>query len=90
MGPPPTVTDRALPMRPILGGLLVNALLYATALWVLAWVTRPLLRLRPVRWTREALRARQGLCPECAFDLKFDLARGCPECGWHRALAESR
>ena len=26
-----------------------------------------------------------GLCPQCSYDLRGDLARGCPECGWRRS-----
>ena len=29
-------------------------------------------------------RANRGLCPRCAYDLRHQLAEGCPECGWNR------
>jgi hypothetical protein len=76
--------ERTLPLRPIWSGLLVNTLLFAMAWWLLAWVTTPLRRWRPGRIYREAMRARRGRCPGCNFDLQFELARGCPECGWRR------
>ena len=33
---------------------------------------------------REKRRMRRGLCPLCNYDLRGDLAAGCPECGWNR------
>ena len=37
-----------------------------------------------VWWGRPARRRTLGQCPECAYDLRGDLASGCPECGWNR------
>jgi hypothetical protein len=27
---------------------------------------------------------KRGMCPKCHYDLRGDLAGGCPECGWNR------
>jgi hypothetical protein len=26
----------------------------------------------------------RGMCPKCHYDLKGEIAKGCPECGWNR------
>jgi len=36
------------------------------------------------RFLRESLWLRRGCCMRCGYDLRFDLANGCPECGWRR------
>ena len=36
---------------------------------------------------RQNLRAKRGRCLPCGYDLRGDLARGCPECGWRREPA---
>ena len=33
-------------------------------------------------------RRNRGLCPICAYDLRHEYHRGCPECGWGRAASE--
>ncbi len=66
---------RALPYRPIWRGFIANTAVYAGSIFVL-WML--LLR------SRELHRLRHGRCPCCAYDLRFDLASGCPECGWRR------
>ncbi len=33
-------------------------------------------------------RRNRGLCPSCAYDLRFEYHRGCPECGWGREARE--
>jgi hypothetical protein len=67
------------PWRPIWGGLLVDTLLYATAIAAL-WG----LCTKPRRFFREVSRVKRGCCVACGYDLGYDLARGCPECGWRR------
>ncbi|MGP1346866.1 MAG: hypothetical protein ACTS3F_09415 [Phycisphaerales bacterium] len=68
-----TITEvRALPLTPIWPGLILNTLIYATALW--------LLTLGPLR-LRRALRTRKGHCPHCAYDLNNLTTDRCPECG---------
>jgi hypothetical protein len=76
-GTPTSRSDqfRALPLRPILGGIAMNAVLYAGA-----W---SFILFAPGR-IRRASRRRRGRCPRCGYDLKHDLAAGCPECGWDR------
>lgn len=44
----------------------------------------PGLILAAIGLIRERRRARKGLCPKCAYDLRHDFASGCPECGWGR------
>ena len=29
-------------------------------------------------------RRNKGLCPRCAYDLRYQYSEGCPECGWGR------
>ncbi len=70
---------RALPLRPIWPGLLANSSLYATAIF-LPWIAFLMLRVLH--------RLRHGRCPQCAYDLRFDLASGCPECSWRREGAQ--
>lgn len=36
---------------------------------------------------RRAIRRALGLCPTCRYDLRGDLASGCPECGWGKPAA---
>jgi hypothetical protein len=65
--------------HPIWGALAIDGILYGTALWLLYQSTFGLRR-----FLREASRARRGCCVQCGYDLRFDLAAGCPECGWRR------
>lgn len=37
------------------------------------------------RYGKRWLRRYRGRCPQCAYDLRGDLAAGCSECGWKRA-----
>lgn len=66
---------RALPIMPVWAGLAGDTLIFAAAWWLLLLAPRPL---------RAGLRRRRGRCPACAYDLRRDLAGGCPECGWNR------
>jgi hypothetical protein len=68
-----------LPLRPIWIGLLVNGMIYGVMLGLLYLST---FKLR--KFVRESLWLRRGCCMRCGYDLRFDLARGCPECGWRR------
>jgi hypothetical protein len=72
----PLADFRALPLRPIPRGLLLDTALYAAA-WALLLTlaaTRPLRRIR---------RRARGHCPACGYDLASLPA--CPECGWNRS-----
>jgi hypothetical protein len=66
-------------------GLTVNALLFATVI-----ATGRLLLLVPGRFVREVSRLRSGRCIACGYDLGYDFARGCPECGWRRPTGPAR
>jgi len=67
-----------LPLAPIWGGFLLDTAVY-TALW-----SGLILGVPTIRRVR---RRRHGRCPRCAYDLKHEFTRGCPECGWGRAAA---
>ncbi len=63
---------RLMPMRPLLLGLAINTLVYATLLWLLAGGAFAL---------RRFVRVRRGLCPTCGYDLRHGEHEACPECG---------
>ena len=65
----------AIPFQPIWLGLGADSVIYGSAAWFLLRCCRAILR---------ANRRRRGLCPACAYDLRADLASGCPECGWNK------
>ncbi len=79
---PPGALPEALPLLPIWPGLLVDTLAWAAVATALV----RLLRL-PVRVVRRSLRLYHGRCPECGYDLRYDLAKGSPECSWRRVPA---
>jgi hypothetical protein len=54
-------------------------MLYALVLAGLYWAL-----VVPRRFVREVGRMRRGCCVACGYDLGFDFAPGCPECGWRR------
>ena len=64
-----------LPLRPIWAGMSVNTIVYAGIVWVVLGL------LRVIRGHIRELLLR---CPECGYDLRGNLAGGCPECGWRR------
>jgi hypothetical protein len=76
-GRPETMRLRRLPVRPVWPGLLVDSTAFG-AVW---------LGLMLCFATLYSRRSRLGHCPRCGYDLKHDLAAGCPECGWGRAEA---
>ena len=63
---------RALPLRPILPGFLINTLFYAVIVWLL-W-SAPFT-------TRRIMRKRRGRCVRCGYDLRHVEHDVCPECG---------
>ncbi len=68
-------SPRALPLMPLLRGMVMNAIVWATTAWAFVSLARR-------RWRHR--RSRRGLCVACAY-----LVRGfssCPECG--RAVIE--
>lgn len=74
------LTTFTLPTRLVWSGLAINtaalAIILAAGRWLLT---------RPIYFLTEAARARRGCCIRCGYDLQFNLAAGCPECGWRRA-----
>lgn len=80
---PPQVTSGMLvafgaqwPNRVLWSGMIVNELFYVLLIvsTFFSW-----------RYGRRWIRRRRGRCPQCAYDLRGDLASGCSECGWKRA-----
>lgn len=67
--------ERVICYQPRWLGLCVN-----TAFWGALW----LVVLAVPAAMRGSRRRAKGLCPACAYDLKGQLAEGCPECGWNR------
>jgi hypothetical protein len=67
-------TWRALPLRPLWVGLILNTLVFA-GLWALV--------LLGANRLRRLLRLRKGLCPQCRYDLRGGSEQRCPECGWN-------
>jgi hypothetical protein len=69
---------RAIPLRPVPGGFLLDTALYGVA-WACMWA------LAGSPWTlRRIRRRRHGRCPRCAYDLRGGPPRTCPECGWRQ------
>lgn len=64
-----------LPWRPLWAGFAANTALYS-ALWFGVLFVPGAAR----RWVR----LRRGRCLKCGYDLRGNLAAGCPECGWGR------
>ena len=77
-GPP---SRHRLPLRPLWAGFIINTIIYATVLWTVWAVRRPLCALPRVR---RLLRMSGGRCPQCGYDLRGRLEAGCSECGWNR------
>ncbi len=71
-GPYQSGLPRALPLRPILGGFLINTLFYAAILWPL--ICGPFV-------LRRLIRRKRGLCVACGYDLRHADHDACPECG---------
>ncbi len=67
--------DRVICLRPDWRSLGLDTLCFAVLWWAILMFRTSLKR---------RLRFKRGLCPECAYDLRHDLAKGCPECGWRR------
>lgn len=67
------------PLRPIPVGFAVDTIVYAAA-----WFCVLNLRVLRPSWWREGSRLRGGRCPSCGYDLGWNLAGGCNECGWRK------
>lgn len=68
----PIGLPRALPLRPIPVGFVVNSLLYATCVWLLMSVPFAV---------RRTIRRKCGRCMNCGYDLRGADHEACPECG---------
>ncbi|MBL8880177.1 MAG: hypothetical protein JNG88_13750, partial [Phycisphaerales bacterium] len=68
------------PWIPVWPGIIVNSIAYGGTLFLLVWLLT-----RPRRIFIELMRVRGGRCIQCGYDLRFDFARGCSECGWLRS-----
>lgn len=66
---------RLVPLIPSFPGFLMNTFVFAIILMGLYLSFLGAIQLR---------RLHRGSCPHCGYDLRFDLSRGCSECGWHR------
>ncbi|HEY7090964.1 MAG TPA: hypothetical protein VH518_22900 [Tepidisphaeraceae bacterium] len=83
--PMPTLSWSAKPPgAPVLSGIVWPGLLIDGAFWGLALAALYSASFRLRRLLREGRWARRGCCVKCGYDLRFDLAAGCPECGWRR------
>lgn len=67
---------RAIPLRPVWWGLILDTLFYAAVLAI------PVAAAGPIRARHRRGRNR---CPRCGYSLAGQRAVGCPECGWKRA-----
>jgi hypothetical protein len=76
------VTSPALPPHvtgPIWRGFLIDTLFFTALAAALYWLAN-----WPRRFLIESARLRRGCCMQCGYELHFDFAKGCPECGWRR------
>jgi len=74
-----------LPTRIHWPGTIINTLLYAIGALIPLLVI--LFTWKGARGARRWRRRVKGRCLACGYDLRGDLAAGCPECGWARASA---
>lgn len=72
----PFGTVRSLPLQPVWPGFLADITIYA-----FGWGFVRMLWNASRRWRR----MRQGLCPDCTYNLRHEFKGGCPECGWKRS-----
>ncbi len=68
----PVGLPRALPLRPIPIGFVVNSLMYATGLWLMISVPFDV---------RRMIHRKRGCCTRCGYDLSHAEHDVCPECG---------
>lgn len=54
----------------------------------LALTAGGLMALLPIFRPSKRYWLRRGMCPKCHYDLKHEIDKGCPECGWNRPPAE--
>jgi len=68
-------TVRALPLRPVWSGMIINTLFYGALGMACTFLAE---RCRRVH------RFQGGRCPVCDYDLCHDFVSGCSECGWRK------
>lgn len=71
----PVPHDTFLPDIILWPGFAANSAFYGGLAWII-FIARGM--------SRRDFRLKRGRCPCCAYDLRDDLAGGCPECGWRR------
>src|SRR5206468_3135804 len=73
-----------LPLRPVPLGFVLDTLIFAAAAALVGWLAR-----WPARFVTESNRLRRGCCLRCGYELHFNFAQGCPECGWRRETKDA-
>ncbi len=68
--------------RPVWAGFLFDSAIYGAALYALFLSTAGIRRM-----FKENTRLRRGYCISCGYDVRYNFAGGCPECGWNREIA---
>lgn len=59
------------------------------AIWSILWFCVLSSGVLSVTSWRQSSRLRSGKCPSCGYDLKWNLAPGCQECGWRKQSTAS-
>jgi hypothetical protein len=60
---------------PLWPGFLVDTILYAATWFAICFGRAP---------AKRFIRTKRGRCPQCGYDLRGALEKGCSECGWGR------
>lgn len=66
---------RFLPLAPLPVGMAIDVLFFD-----LAWYAC----VSAIRFSMRRVRQARGLCCRCGYDIRGEMALGCPECGWRR------
>ena len=72
---PSSLRKPTIPLRPLWPGFGIDTLFYG-AIWFGVFFAPGS--------AKRFIRAKRGRCPRCGYDLRGQLAAGCPECGWGR------
>jgi hypothetical protein len=68
-----------IPCRPLVLGLIGNVVFFGGLAWIV--VAAPGVLFRRIKAERWRL---AHCCHQCGYDLRGEIDRGCPECGWRR------